>query len=163
MHSCGCWKISPRMTVRRGAYYTRVVGDFEAYVAGLLEQEIGVNLPPGYVPCSHRWLLNDEASLVGNVRIRHNVDTDFLATEAGHIGYDVPPSFRGLGYGTASLRAGIARSRELDLTHLLLFCDDDNLPSRRTIERCGGVHEATRHSEFFGCLVRRYSIEIAGG
>jgi predicted acetyltransferase len=99
--------------------------------------------------------------IVGIARVRHNIDTPFLAEEAGHIGYDVPPAHRGRGYGVASLRAALAEARRLGLQRVLLCCDDDNPASWRTIEACGGVLESEFHSRHFECLVRRYWIDVA--
>src|SRR5688500_5346837 len=78
-------------------HYAPARHDFPTYVQSLVDEEQGLNLAPGMVPCSHRWLLSESGACIGVVRIRHNIDTEFLASEAGHIGYDVAPSFRGQG------------------------------------------------------------------
>jgi len=140
-------------------FYSAARADFEAYVQGLHDEERGLNLPEGYVPYSHRWLVDEAGEIVGIARVRHNIDTPFLAEEAGHIGYDVPPTHRGRRYGIASLRAALAEARQLGLRHVLLCADADNPASWRTIEACGGVFEREFHSEHFDCLVRRYWIE----
>lgn len=141
-------------------FYEPARDNFDAYVQGLLNEEHGVNLPLGYVPCSHRWILDNAGNMVGVVRVRHNISTPFLAEEAGHIGYDVAPSQRRRGYGVTCLQAGLERARELGLTQVLLFANADNPASWRTIERCGGVLEAERYSDHSHCHVRRYSIEL---
>ena len=143
-----------------GEFYLAGRADFDAYVQSLHDMERGVNLPQNWVPCSSLWLIDDAREICGVVRVRHNIDTPFLAKEAGHIGYDVPPSKRGRGYGVASLRAGVAEARQLGLTRVLLCANTSNLASLRTIEACGGVFEREFHSEFFGCPVRRYWIEV---
>jgi predicted acetyltransferase len=143
-----------------GKHYSAGRIAFGAYVQRLCDEERGLNLPEGYVPCSHRWLLDEARTIIGVVRVRHNIDTPFLAQEGGHIGYDVPPVHRGRGYGSASLRAGLAEARRLGLQRVLLCCDDHNPASWRTIESCGGVQERTFHSHIFGCLLRRYWIEL---
>ena len=144
-----------------GAYYAPARQDFPAYVQSLLDEEQGINLAPGTVPCSHRWLLSESGACVGVVRIRHNIDTEFLANEAGHIGYDVAPSFRGRGYGVACLEAGIAVARELGIERVLLYADTHNMASWRVIEKCGGVLDDERCSAHYGVLVRRYWIDDA--
>ena len=143
-----------------GKFYAAARADFGTYVQRLHDDERGLDLPEGYVPCSHRWLIDQAAEIVGIVRVRHTIGTPFLAEEAGHIGYDVPPARRGRRYGVASLRAGLAEARRLGLTRVLLCADADNPPSWRTIETCGGVLEREFHSEFFSCVVRRYWVEL---
>ena len=138
-----------------GEFYAAARLDFGAYVRSLLDEERGVDLPEGYVPCSHRWLLDAAGVIVGIARVRHNIDTPFLAEEAGHIGYDVPPAHRGHRYGIASLCAALAESRRLGLERVLLCCDADNPASWRTIEACGGALEREFESRHFECLVGR--------
>jgi predicted acetyltransferase len=144
-----------------GRMYARGREDFPAYLQRLADDEVGINLSPGLVPCSHRWLLDDTGAIAGIVRIRHNIDTKFLAEEIGHIGYDVPPSFRGKGYGIACLEAGLEIARTLNLERVLLCADTDNPASWRTIEHCGGILETERNSTYFKKLFRRYWIETS--
>ncbi len=149
-----------------GEWYGAARGDFAAYVQSQLDEENGMNLPAGYVPCSHRWLLSPEGEVAGVVRIRHNISTELLATVAGHIGYDVPPSQRGHGYGTDCLNAGLAEARRIGLERVLVCCDDNNSPSWRIIERCGGTLESKRNAKIshgltaYDCIVRRYWIDV---
>jgi len=44
-------------------------------VQSLQDEERGIHLPEGYVPCSHRWLVDEAREIVGIVRVRHNIDT----------------------------------------------------------------------------------------
>jgi predicted acetyltransferase len=138
-------------------HYKAARSDFGEYVQSLHDDERGLI---GVVPCSHRWLVESEGAIVGVVRVRHQLLTGFLADEVGHIGYDVPPAWRGRGLGVAALNAGLDHARELGLGQVLLYADTDNPASWRTIERCGGVLESEHVSPHYGCLVRRYSITL---
>ena len=143
-----------------GEYFSRARPDFAAYVHSLNDEEQGLNLPPGWVPCSHRWLLNEAGAILGLVRVRHNILPRFLAEEGGHIGYDVPPSHRGHGYAAACLQAGLAIARTLGLSRVLLCADTHNPASWKTIEKCGGVLETEFYSTYFKSQVRRYWIDL---
>jgi predicted acetyltransferase len=145
---------------QNGEFYARGRVDFPAYVQSLDDEEHGINLIADRAPCSHRWLLDDTGAIVGIVRIRHNINNAFLAEEVGHIGYDVPPSARGRGYGIACLQAGLEEARALQLERVLVCADTDNPASWRTIEHCGGVLEREFYSSHYQTLVRRYWIEI---
>jgi predicted acetyltransferase len=144
---------------QNGGFYARGREDFPAYVQSLEDEEHGINIRPGWVPCSHRWLLDDTGAIVGIVRVRHNLNNPFLAEEIGHIGYDVPPSYRGQGYGIACLQAGLDMARTLQLKRVLVCADTDNPASWRVIEHCGGVLEVERYSPHYKKLFRRYWIE----
>jgi len=143
---------------QNGEYYAAARIDFDAYVQRLCQEEQGIDLAPGMAPCSQRWLVNDSGACVAVVSIRHNIDTAFLANEAGHIGYDVAPSFRRQGYGLACLQAGLSEARQSGLARVLLFAVADNIASWKIIERCGGVLESEHLSTHYGVSVRRYWI-----
>ncbi len=80
-----------------------------------------------------------DKKIVGMVDIRHNLEHDFLAGFAGHIGFSVRPSERKKGYATKILALGISYAKTLNLEKVMLGCFADNLSSIRTIEKCGGV------------------------
>jgi predicted acetyltransferase len=143
-----------------GAFYQAATADFQAYLLRLEQDEQGVDLPVGYVPCSHRWLIAGDA-LVAVVRIRHHISNPYLSAEAGHIGYDVAPSWRRLGYGIAALQAGLAVARKLQIPRVLLCADSDNPASWRTIERCGGTLECEELSVHAAKTFRRYRITVS--
>lgn len=141
-------------------FYAVAKGDFAAYVQSLLDEEHGLNLREGWVPCSHRWLVNDGRAVVGATRLRHNISTPFLAENGGHIGYDIAPSFRRLGYGYRALAAALSLARQHGLSRVLLFAAEDNAASRAVIERQGGILESTSFSAFWGEQLCRYWLNV---
>lgn len=96
--------------------------------------------------------------VVGMVNIRHQLN-DLLLQWGGHIGYSIHPDERGKGYAKQQLRLALKECRGLGLHRVLLSCDETNVPSRRTIEGCGGVYEDTR-PDTQGNPTRRYWIDI---
>jgi len=144
----------------KGEFFNAARPDFAAYVQSLLDEERGLNLPLGWVPCTHRWLLDETRAIIGQVRVRHNILPQFLAEEGGHIGYDVPPSRRGHGYAVHCLRAGLGVARALGLPRVLLCAAANNHASWKTIEKCGGVLENEFYSNYFKTVVRRYWIDL---
>jgi predicted acetyltransferase len=113
--------------------------DFDSYVKRLLDEEKGIGLPPGYVPQTTYWLI-DEGQFVGRVSIRHRL-TEHLLKEGGHIGYDIRPSKRRLGYGKKILSLVLPKVKELGITRALITCDETNIGSKKIIERNGGILE----------------------
>ena len=143
-----------------GKSYEKGRESFDTFLQYLDFDERGIDLPAGIVPCSHRWLIDEDGEIVGIVRTRHSIDTPLLFDEVGHIGYDVPPAHRGNGYGIKSLEAGLQAARDVGLTKVLVCADEANPPSWRTIERCGGVFERSYWSDYWNCQVRRYWIDL---
>ncbi|MEV6646212.1 GNAT family N-acetyltransferase [Amycolatopsis sp. NPDC051371] len=82
------------------------------------------------------WTEGDD--YLGRVRLNLRLN-DELTEFGGHIGYDIRPSARGRGHATALLREALLVAREAGLDDVLLTCAPGNLPSRRVIERNGGV------------------------
>jgi predicted acetyltransferase len=135
--------------------------DFENYIARLSSQSRGEGLRPGHVPDTTFWLV-DAAAIVGVSRLRHFL-APALEIEGGHIGYDVPPSYRGRGNGTLLLALTLNRAHQLlRIGRVLVTCDAGNGASARVIERNGGRLQDEIKSSISGAIVRRYWIVLNG-
>lgn len=138
----------------------QVQKDFAAYARRLENESHGINLAPGHVAQSTHWLQDAAGNLLGEIRLRHTL-TPLLAREGGHIGYDIRPSMRRHGYGTAQLALLLPIARERGLDHVLVTCKCDNIASARIIEKNGGIFEnevlSWRHSDTWFC---RYWITL---
>ena len=132
--------------------------DFEAFVGQVRGYARGERLPPGFVPQTDFWLI-DEGEFIGRVSIRHRL-TESLERIGGHIGYEIRPSKRGKGYGTAILKLALPHARELGLVRVLLTCDETNEASKKIIEKSGGILENTEENPATGVAKRRYWIEL---
>ena len=122
-----------------------LANDFGSYVRREIERAEGKNLPVGFVPDSIFWLIdNDE--FIGSVRIRHTL-TPHLLNAGGHIGYDIRPSMRNRGFGSKILELAIPKAHELGIDRILLTCDENNVASRKIIEKNGGVLENEYHDD----------------
>jgi predicted acetyltransferase len=127
---------------------------WRAYLDRLERERAGVDLPGGRVPAT--FLVADVAGvIVGRVSIRHELN-DWLSLVGGHIGYAVRPGLRRRGYATAMLRQSLGVARSAGVERALLTCDDDNVGSIRTIERCGGTLQDTILTPGSGTPKRRY-------
>ncbi|HCE2343221.1 TPA: GNAT family N-acetyltransferase [Vibrio parahaemolyticus] len=139
-------------------YYYEGKSDFPRYVQCLLDESKGVNLPEGYVPCSHFWLVNTDKTILGAIRVRHNIENEFLSLEAGHIGYDIAPSSRGEGKGKLMLKLVLPKAKELGIDQALVTADEDNYASRKVIEANGGQFEKIVMGKVFPNPLARYWI-----
>ena len=151
-----------RLDPANADFYAAARQDFRAYVKQLREEEQGLNLPSGWVPCTHRWIVSED-QVVGVARLRHNIETAFLSENGGHIGYDVMPSARGKGLGHFALRTALEEASRIGLRRTLLFTGETNAPSRAVIEAAGGVLESIGYSDFWSEMLCRYWIELPSG
>ena len=76
--------------------------------------------------------------LIGLLIIRHSLNNPMLYKYSGNIGCHVAPSERHKGYGTKMLNIGLDICRKLGLNETLMICADDNIASKKCIEKCGG-------------------------
>jgi predicted acetyltransferase len=114
--------------------------DWAEYLEKVEDTRQGQNLPEEDVPAT--FLIGEvDGDLVGRISIRHRLNP-FLRTVGGHIGYAVRPQFRQRGHAQQMLKHALVEATRLGIDHVLVTCDADNLGSRITIERCGGVLEA---------------------
>ncbi|MCC2335005.1 GNAT family N-acetyltransferase [Cellulomonas wangsupingiae] len=129
-------------------------GDWSDYLRRMEDHRAGVRLPDGWVPDT--FLVAEVGGvIVGRVSVRHWL-TPALAEVGGHIGYGVLPEHRRRGYATAMLRQALGVARAVGVRDALVTCDDDNVGSIRTIERCGGVLQDVVRGE--GRATRRYRV-----
>ncbi|MCE5322700.1 GNAT family N-acetyltransferase [bacterium] len=111
--------------------------DFPAYLQrhANMAKGIGIDLTR-YVPQTMYWLYVDGRP-VGIGKLRHYLN-DYLMKIGGHIGYAIRPSERGKGYGTLILKELLIKAREKGIEEALVTCREDNIRSRKIIERNGG-------------------------
>lgn len=112
----------------------------------------------GYVP-SEVFLAVRKADgrLTGIIDYRHPL-SDFLLRYGGHIGYSVRPSERRQGYASEMLRLILPVCRAFGEKRVLVCCNRNNEPSRRTILGCGGVLE--NEAAHGGEIIQRYWITL---
>ncbi len=113
--------------------------DFEEWVKISENYREGKCLPEGYVPSTTYFLIEGDY-IVGVVNIRHELNESLLKI-GGHVGYSVLPSYRRQGIATKILMFAIEKCHELGIGEILVTCDENNIGSRKTIEKCGGILE----------------------
>ena len=143
--------------------------DPAAFVAGLTDEAASggpITLPDGSIvprlPGLVRWMWN--GAFVGSIGFRWQRGTAALPPHVlGHIGFSVVPWMRGRGHAAEALRLMLPIARARGLAHVELTTTPDNIASRRTIERCGGVlvEVFTKLPAYGGGEALRYRIDPA--
>jgi predicted acetyltransferase len=140
------------------AHYYRPELTFAAFLHVLADAEAGVGLPDGHVPSTLLFGFVD-AEIVGRLMLRHSLN-DFLRRIGGNIGFVVVPRHRRRGYATEMLRQGLHLASSKGMEKVLVTCDEDNIASRRTIEKCGGVYVGSASRPEGLVEKRRYWISL---
>ena len=133
--------------------------NFPKYVTRAREYVDGIDLPPGFVPASTFWLMEQDGSIVGWVNVRHRL-TERLMHRGGHVGYYIRPSERCKGYGTLICKLALEKAREIGLKRVLITCSSDNTASNRIIEKNGGILENEVWDQEDMEMVCRYWIDL---
>ena len=129
--------------------------DFEKYLENLDFKE----LKDGHVPTSTFFALDVERNIfVGAINIRHRLN-ERLLLDGGHIGDGVRPSQRQKGYATEIIRLGLQECKKLGINRVLMVSDKDNIGSRKSITRNGGILE--NEIEADGKIEQRYWIDLS--
>ena len=125
-----------------GGFWEKGCFDYEAWLAGNQDMEMGLQLPEGWVPSIQLvGFAEDEAVGFLNLRLRLN---DYLLHQGGHIGYSVRPSARGKGYAKDMLQQGLELARTKNIEQVLVTCSENNSASRAVIVANGGQLEDVR-------------------
>lgn len=125
-----------------GSFWSEDAFDYQDWLTNHLDQELGLNLPEGWVPAIQLVGFQDNQAIgFLNLRLRLN---DHLLHTGGHIGYSVRPSQRGKGYAKAMLNQGIELAKTKNITEILVTCNQNNAPSRAVILANGGQLEDIR-------------------
>lgn len=132
--------------------------NFTDYVQTLIDRSQGKRLPPGWVPETRYWIV-DNNEYIGDIGLRHEL-TPGLEKLGGHIDYGIKSSKRKMGYGTMALKMLLPKAAEQGFKKVLITCDDDNIGSIKIIERNGGVLQDKIQNPDKKMLTRRYWLNL---
>lgn len=130
---------------------------FDKFVNPLLDYHKGLNLKGGWVPYTEFWIIDENQKYCGRISLRHKLN-EALLKHGGHIGYDIVPSERGKRYASKALELCLKEAKKIGIREALLTCDDDNVPSIKTIETNGGILRDKMKNQ--DVLTRYYIIQV---
>ena len=132
--------------------------DFNVFLKKAENYRENKTLPPGRVPSTLYFLVNEDLKIIGAVEIRHFLTENMFKID-GNIGLGISPDYRRKGYGTEMLRLALKECKKMGFEKVLITCNKDNIPSRKTILNNGGIKE----NEVFEndkILIERYWIHL---
>ena len=94
---------------------------------------------------SKKWVEADEYAIcknkkmIGRIVFRKRLNKFFLLHSYGHISYSIKHSERGKGYGTIALKLILDKVWKMGYGEVMISCKDNNIPSRKVIEKNGGI------------------------
>lgn len=130
--------------------------DWNEYVTSRRELARSTTVTADQVPSTLLMAeLDDE--IIGRASVRFSLN-EWLAWHAGHIGYGVLREHRHQGYAPEILQQALVVARAHGVDRVLVTCRDDNIPSAKVIEVCGGVLEQVVPASAEDVAFRRYWI-----
>ncbi|MEJ2511563.1 MAG: GNAT family N-acetyltransferase [Anaerolineales bacterium] len=101
----------------------------------------------GFVPAYNFSMVHTTSKeIMGNIDLRVGL-TEKLKEYGGHIGYEVFEPYRGHRYAARSCSLLFPFLRKLGINPVVITCDPNNLPSKKTIESLGAVLIETKQVE----------------
>jgi len=102
----------------------------------VLEKTVDGDEEKGWVPAYHFAICNLEGTKMGicDLRVGHNDKLYF----GGNIGYRVEETYRGHHYAGKACLLLLELAKKHEMGYLIITCNPDNYPSRKTCEYAGG-------------------------
>lgn len=100
-------------------------------------------------------LVDNSNHIYGGVNIRHRLN-DNLLIHGGHIGMLIRPTERKKGCATIMIGLAIQKCKEHGINDILITCRDNNIGSKKAIEKNNAIYENSITDEKTGLIYRRY-------
>lgn len=139
--------------------YVKAEIDFEEFVKDLDDSSKNINVTEGWPPCSSFWLVDPFDEVIGVIRIRHYVNSEFLQM-IGHIGYEIKSNKRRRGYGNKLFELGLVEAKNIGLQTILVTCDEENIGSQSIILNAAGKYMNSFIDKESGKKVLQYEVII---
>lgn len=132
---------------------------FPYFVRTCIKHSAGIGLGLGVSPYTRFFLVDDSGTIYAQGDVRHK-PTKYNVTLAGQLGYGVLPSKRKCGYGTLMCKLLLEEAKKMGFKDVIITCRDDNIGSRKIIEKNGGRLLNTIFSKKDNTYMRRYQVDL---
>lgn len=132
---------------------------FEEYFNGLEISKHIDEIYPAYANQTTYVLADDSNHIYGLINLRHELKGKLMEV-GGHIGYGIRPSERKKGYATLQLKLILDKLKELNINQALITCRENNIASKKTMEKFIGKKDTLVPSNHEGIMEYRYWIDV---
>ena len=132
---------------------------FEEYFNGLEINKHIDEIYPTYANQTTYVLADDSNHIYGLINLRHELKGKLMEV-GGHIGYGIRPSERKKWYATLQLKLILDKLKELNINQALITCRENNIASKRTMEKFIGKKDTLVPSNHEGIMEYRYWIDV---
>lgn len=132
---------------------------FEEYFNGLEINKHIDEIYPTYANQTTYVLADDSNHIYGLINLRHELKGKLMEV-GGHIGYGIRPSERKKGYATLQLKLILDKLKELNINQALITCRENNIASKKTMEKFIGKKDTLVPSNHEGIMECRYWIDV---
>lgn len=132
---------------------------FEEYFNGLEINKHIDEIYPTYANQTTYVLADDSNHIYGLINLRHELKGKLMEV-GGHIGYGIRPSERKKGYATLQLKLILDKLKELNINQALITCRENNIASKKTMEKFIGKKDTLVPSNHEGIMEYRYWIDV---
>ena len=133
--------------------------DFKDFLLELEKSKNIKDIKPYLVNQTTYMMFDENNRVLGGVNIRHELN-DNLLKHGGHIGVLIRPSERKKGYATLMISLALEKCKELGIDKFLITCREENIGSKKAIEKNDGKYENSYYDEQNNFTYRRYWINI---
>lgn len=135
------------------------IKDFDKWLEKVKNDVSEKTVEKGRIPATLFLVVRKvDHKVVGTIQIRHYLNESLLKN-GGHIGDGVRPSERRKGYATQMIQLALEECKKLGIQRVLMVCYKDNIGSRKSIEKNGGILENEIPAEN-GKIDQRYWISL---
>lgn len=114
---------------------------------------------PNWSNATNYLLVDDNNHVYGCSQLRYKLKGN-LINVGGHAAYAIRPSERGKGYGTIQLRLLLEKINEFGIEKALITCRENNIASKKTMEKFIGESDSLVESVYPGFMEYRYWIDV---
>ena len=109
------------------------------------------------------WCIDtDNHKFIGAIELRHQLDNSSYAAYGGHISIGVQQKYQGQGHAVMMYRSLLPIAKELGIENIMVCCREQNIASRKAIERAGGIYmdKVIVTYDNSGDYIKRYILRV---